>query len=158
MVTIFERHCMSVSANICITLFKNNAKSISALEIIESLCHFGWSLTYNGYISYLKLGDRDDFDWQSDKHMDTTKLQEIILQKELAHELVGLILYWLTDDIGISCIIYPDSISVNFAMNRKTIKIDGNYEITDFQWYLEKLLPPLENTFGIASFTCEQSR
>jgi hypothetical protein len=150
---------MSIVASIEISLVEDKTRSISAVNVINVLKNFGWSLVHDNHTSYLPIGDKDDFDWQSEKNMDFLLLAKIIVQKEAAGELIGLILTWQTSDIGIVFLFYMDkTISISASINRQTIALANNYAITDFQWYLEKLLLPLNEAFGVEYFSCEQSK
>jgi hypothetical protein len=147
---------MSVDASIRISLVGSKTKSIPALDIIDVLEHAGWSLAHDGYTSYLPLGDIDDFDWQSEQNMDQQKFRNIISSKELANELIAVILTWQTSDIGFVFLYHQNkSISISITIERQKITLNDNYAITDFQWYLEKILPPLNDAFGVEYFSCE---
>ena len=91
---------MSISATININLARHKSQDISTFEIIKVLKDFGWSLTHDGYTSYLPLGDKDDFEWQSKKNMNFDSVKKLILMKESSEELIGIILTWQTSDIG----------------------------------------------------------
>lgn len=148
---------MSVSASIDITLTEN----ISSIEIIKILINFGWNLTNeNGYVGYLPLGDKENFNWQSERHMSFEALIKILNAKEQASEAAGIILYWKDTDIGGSFLFWPKNKFETFAMgldgNRQKTFIADGYEITDFQWYLSKLLPPLNQTWTVEYFSFYQ--
>ncbi len=58
---------MSVSTSIDIHLSKNEKMHRQTIEIIKVLINFGWTLSNNGFVGYLPLGDNDDFDWQEEE-------------------------------------------------------------------------------------------
>ncbi len=88
---------MSVSASIDVMLSKNLQRS--ATGIIQVLVNSGWTLTHDGYIGFLPLGDKDDFDWKAEK-IDIETLNSIIKEKECANELVGVTMTWKDTDFG----------------------------------------------------------
>ncbi len=153
---------MSVSASIDINLSKNEGKNRSTVEIIEVLVNFGWNLVHDTYISYLPLGDKDDFDWQAEKGMSFETLTKIIEVKEQAEETVGIIMTWKDTDIGGTFLFWPPNkdnlgtFSMNIGINRQIITLTDDYNITDFQWYLPKLLVPLNRILTVEYFSFEQ--
>ncbi|HOQ01556.1 MAG TPA: hypothetical protein PK604_12200 [Acetivibrio clariflavus] len=52
-----------------------------------------------GKVSFLPLGDNDDYDWQSEE-IDLEQLMDIIDKKEKQNEVIGVILYWDKSSIG----------------------------------------------------------
>lgn len=152
---------MSVSASIDIGLSKNHGKQKSAVEIIKELVKFGWNLVHDEYVSYLPIGDKDDFNWQAEKSMRFETLTKIIEAKEQAEEIVGIIMTWKNTDIGGTFLFWPpkdklDTFSMNININRKTISLSDNYAITDFQWYIPKLLVPLNKVWPVEHFSFQQ--
>ena len=150
---------MSISASINIKLLEKN---IPTQKIIETIKNTGWALTQNNYTSYLPFGDNEMFDWQTRKDMPSTELNKLLKAKQDANEIIGLFLTWQKTDIGGSFLFWPEHSYTGFAINlssdRQYIKINNTYKITDFNWYLEKLLPYLDEAFGVSSFTCEQDQ
>lgn len=150
---------MSISAGISIRLSDGN-RSKSAVNIIKVLIDSGWNLFHDGYISYLPIGDKDDFDWQAKKAMSFEKLTKIIEIKEKTEEVVGVIMTWQNTDIGGTLLFWPEdslnTFAMNITINRKKTKLADDYEITDFQWYLPKLLTPLNKVFEVEYFACDE--
>jgi len=127
--------------------------------IIEALLESGWS--YNDYekISYLPLGDDDLFDWQWENINNWYKVKEIITQKCDKKEMIGICLVWQTSLIGGQFLFETkeSQFLINLTINRKRIK--GLKWATDFTWYLEKLLPPLEKiNLQILEIICNELR
>ena len=54
---------MSISASIDLKFLGYGSKQISIKKIIQLLLNFGWTLKDNGKVSYLPLGDDDNFNW-----------------------------------------------------------------------------------------------
>ena len=145
---------MSASASIDISVAGNN---VSAIEIIQVLMNSGWTLVHNGYINYLPLGNKDDFDWQANKDINIEELNQILQAKKEQKEIIGVRMTWQNTDIGGDFLFWPknnnvnslETFSLNFDGNRQKIKMENNYELTDFQWYLSKLLPQLSKILKI---------
>ncbi|MBD3231043.1 hypothetical protein GF322_00070 [Candidatus Dependentiae bacterium] len=133
---------MSVSANIDIHL----ATKKSTIEIIKILTDSGWNIFHNGYIEYLPLGDKDDFDWQTEK-ISIEHLMKILQAKQNANEVIGIIMTWKDTGIGGTFLFWTsekyETFSLGIGIERQKIELIDDYEITNFQWYLPKLLLPL---------------
>lgn len=153
---------MSIAASIDVKLENFHKKTTPIFEIIDVLINHGWTFNENKYITYLPFGDKDDFDWQTDENIDIAQLKKIFELKEHADEIVGIMMYWKNSEIGGSFLFWPSStyetFSLNFNAFRPMINLQDNYEIIDFQWYLKRLLPCLDDAFGVESFSFEQHR
>ena len=128
------------------------------LSIIDSLLELGWSYD-EGHISYLPLGDNDLFDWQWEEISHWPKIREIITQQCANKERIGICLVWPNSPTGTQFLFETEEsqLLVNLT-GRKRIK--GIERATDFTWYLEKLLPPLEqvNIPQILEINCSELR
>ena len=134
---------MSVSASLNITLASRDNQPLSSRKIIDSLLNSEWCLVNNNKIYYLPLGDDDDFDWQENQ-ITKDNFFEIVKQKEDTKEIIGVGLTWANTDIGVILLIHTNyQLSFSLTVNRK--KLQGN--ITNFNWYLEKILPCFETSF-----------
>jgi hypothetical protein len=133
---------MAKSGTIKFTI-NDNKNSICSLDLIKGLLSNGWNLNYNGMVSYLPLGD-EDFNWCSDKLDEKDKIFHIIQDKIQNQELIGIILTWKNTGIGVDTLFYPSLSILSFGMyiNRKCI---NHVDVTDFTWYLEKMIPTLLN-------------
>jgi hypothetical protein len=146
---------MATTSNIRICLVSTTPSS----KIIDNLMANGWQLNDQGKISYLPLGDKDNYDWQIQQDIDYLDLLKIVKNKELNNEPVGIIMSWKNTAIGISIIIRKEgTLSIDLNINRQDFALNDHYKITDFQWYLKRLLPCLDDAFGVESFSCEQHR
>jgi hypothetical protein len=126
---------MSNSATIDINILLNDSP-INVVEIINKLIDFGWSLNDNGQISYLPLGDNDDFNWIRE-NISKEKLMNILIKKESQNELIGIAMTWNTSEIGGEFLFWGrGEISINLNINKKL----QNNLFTDVNWYLEKLI------------------
>lgn len=134
---------MSISASIDIKLIKY----ISSIRIIQELSNFGWTLNHRGKMSYLPINDNGMFNW-TDEDFCEESLIKILKQKEKLGELIGVGMVWQDINIGGEFLFYPSDkldgqISIILSMNRKILQINTHLKITDVNWYLIKLLPPL---------------
>lgn len=144
---------MSIEASVNIKLSKRGNQSISSSQIVRSLINGGWNIKKDGKVLYLPLGDDDDFDWQEDvlSEADFLKLAQ---EKEQVNEIIGIGLFWNDTETGGTLLLYSDcSISFSATINRKVLMNN----ITDVNWYLEKIIPCLEiASLGIEHFTFTQ--
>ena len=150
---------MSISAGISIRL-SECAQPRSAVDIIKVLIDFGWNIIHDGYISYLPFGDKDDFDWQAKRNINFESLIKILESKEQAEETIGIIMTWKNTDIGGTFLFWSknelDTFSMNITVDRQKTTLTNDYEITDFQWYLPKLLIPLNKVWTVEYFSFDQ--
>jgi hypothetical protein len=151
---------MSVSASIDVILSENTERHLDAIAILKILVNHGWKLSHNGYIGYIALGcKKDDFDWQ-EKEIEIETLTNILKAKQGADETIGVTMSWKDTEIGGAFLFWPKNDLHTFSMNldgyRQIITLDEDYKITDFQWYLSKLLPPLNNVWTVEYFSCDQ--
>lgn len=94
----------------------------------------------------------NDFDWKY-ASLNFEALIDIFKEKEIKKETTGVCLFWKNTSIGGSfSFFYDNTFSININEDRQLIPLAENYKITNFQWYLEKILPPLNNCFGIDFF------
>ena len=113
---------------------------MSSVELIQRLLNFGWALNYNGKVSYLPLGDNDEFSWRAES-ISSESLLVILNEKEQRGELVGVVLTWKDSGIGGNFLVYNNgTLSISLSINRKLIE-DIKSGITDLNWYLVKLIP-----------------
>ena len=148
---------MSVFATIEIQLIEENNINNSILDVINNLIQFGWLVYHGNYVSYLPIGDQDNYHWQDAKNMDFAVLQKIIIEKEVKNEPIGLIMRWQDTEIGGAFLFHSMyKLSVTLNINRQKISSLQPSDITDFQWYLERIIPALTSSFTIESFICSQ--
>lgn len=144
---------MSASASINISIAKRREISFSVVDIIKILLNNGWNIINDNKILYLPLGDNDKFDWQYTP-MNENDFFDLIKQKELATEIIGVGLIWENSSIG-GTILINSSCDILFSLtiNRKKIFDD----VTDVNWYLERLLTFFETDLvTVESFSFKQ--
>ena len=144
---------MAITGFIRIELYENqnNLDTVALLELLQT---HGWNFNYYKEISYLPLGDQENFNWTFAPLDQQDRIMDIIKHKNLNQELIGITLMWQTTDIGVTALFYPSlkSISLCLSTNRKTL---DQMNVTDFSWYLERFVPPLlEAGLCIESLEC----
>lgn len=148
---------MSVSASIDIKLIQRQTHELFSVRIIEKLLNYGWNFRNEGSVSFLPIGDKDDFNWQNDD-ISLDSLINILKNKEQAHEIIGIVMIWKDTRVGGEFLIIENQkISINLSINRKIISDNTtNLRITDVNWYLSKLLPAFNQEGILLDSFCYQ--
>ncbi len=158
---------MSVSASFDLRVVRSSGKELaSQIEIIKALANYGWSFFRGEYVCYLPYGDNDNFNWTAEI-ISFESFLKILEQKEKRSELIGVSMTWKNSNIDGELLIWGAEearknkihtpISFNMAANRKRFISQNNYEITDVNWYMEKLLPALnQNGMYVEYFSYEE--
>ena len=145
---------MSVEASISIRIKNTKTQKLATqTEILEILINNGWKAIYpSGYVLYLPVGDKDMFDWQEEK-INIPSLMKIVKKKEKTNELIGIGLIWQDSEIGGNVLLRHEkdmsekkiytSMSFSLGGERKMLMNEDGFEITDVNWYLQRLLPAL---------------
>jgi len=158
----FWKEKMSVSVSIDIRLTEPKNGRLARIDIVKVLIDYGWTLYHEGLISYQPSGSKSITDWKY-ASLNFEDLSKIFTMKQSSHEINGVMMTWANTGIGGDFLFWPEEISnETFSLNlqaiRQKINLGGNYSITAFQWYLEKLLPPLNEAFGVESFSCQEHK
>ena len=133
---------MSISALINLDFAERLDCKINATNIIKCLINNGWRINCNHKISYIPLGDNGMYNWQ-EKELSYADFYEIIKQKEIANEDIGVDIYWKNTEIGLSLLIFSD-LKVTLILSINRVKIDlQDIDITDSSWYLQRIIPYL---------------
>ncbi len=128
---------MSVSASIDISLSEEN---IDPVTIFRYLLNHNWRIEDNGNKVFLPLNDDDMFDWQSRTDIKDYEVFDILSRKNNIKETLGVSLSWLDTNVGGEFLIAQDlTVSISLTNNRQI----NSYGITDFDWYLSKIIPVL---------------
>lgn len=147
---------MSVHASIDICLRQKDNSTIPIGEIVTALVDYGWAVERECGICYSIL-DADDV------HLNCEPVPINILTEKLeiiraTSELISIELTWQNTEIGGPLHFYGNcsdtTCSLGLEASRQRLPPDNWYGMTDFQWYLPKLLPPLHKRFGIEQFSC----
>ncbi|MBX7154897.1 MAG: hypothetical protein K1X91_08015 [Bacteriodetes bacterium] len=130
--------------------------SINALSILDSFLNCGWDLVNDGEIWILPIEDTD-FDWKIFKDTERDIVLNIIQNKYIRNELIGVVMTYKLTGHGVSMLLQPDlkSIKVICNINQKMLK---DLNVVDFSWYLMKIIPILSKLkITIDSITCDYS-
>ncbi|WP_145326110.1 hypothetical protein [Paenibacillus xylanexedens] len=139
---------MSVSASIEISL----SKQISRMTILRKLEEFGWSYNDQGKVTFLPIGDEDDFNWQR-KCIPTDELLKILAIKDNQGELIGVAMTWKDTNIGGTFLIKKNgTILMSPDINRKVLDVESYNKVTDINWYTTKLVPVFGQLFESISY------
>jgi hypothetical protein len=118
-----------------------NLGKISNIDIvskIEAICKYGWELNDGSCISYLPLGDKDDFDWQFVPLETKNSVLNELRKKQSANEIIGISVHYRDTDAGASLLYWPKENQISFSLTSATKLETG---INDFKFYEEKLMP-----------------
>lgn len=128
---------MSISSSIEIAL----SKPVARMIILQKLEEFGWSYNDHGKVTFLPVGDVDDFDWQQEC-IPLEDLYKILAKKDDQKELIGVVMTWKDTSIGGTFLIRENS-TIIFSpdINRRVLKAESYNKITDINWYMTKLVP-----------------
>ena len=113
-------------------------KKVEASNFLSMLIYEGWSFDDEGKIRYLPLNDKNNFEWQSLSTSEWTKVLEIMKEKEKKGELIGITLIYKKAKRGGIFHIEDHKVIFSPTINRKVINQNSN--LTDFNWYLKKLV------------------
>ena len=134
---------MSRSASIDISLVVKDQRDDAILRLINLLLSSMWKCTDGKFSFYLPVGDIGDFAWQRDS-LSEHELLKIFRKKIALGELIGVAMTWNDTGIGGEFLFRQDlTISINLTIN---CKVHQSLDITDFNWYLERLLPVLNTS------------
>lgn len=147
---------MSRLSSIDFHLQKTQKHSVTAIEIINSFFNSGWQLNDHNRIWYFDDDDWLDMPFSAEN---SQKLMGILEIKSSNREKVGIGLTKLDNSelVGGSLSIDIGQLYISFLMlvNRKTI-MSGT---TDVNWYLENVLPVLQNSnLAIREIVWNESR
>ena len=124
--------------------FNLNTNGIVAIEnILDSFAKCGWHVNIDGKIRYTPLNDNEDFNWLQTNISNYSVVLQILKEKQTKQELIAISFLFDPTVHGIDALIYPDLNKITFGLhiNRRTIDTTG---ITDFTWYIVRIIPVLE--------------
>ncbi|MBE7682941.1 hypothetical protein [Paenibacillus sp. P13VS] len=128
---------MSISSSIEIALSKPVARTI----ILQKLEEFGWSYSDHGKVTFLPIGDVDDFDWQHEC-IPLEELFKILAEKDKQKELIGVVMTWRDTNIGGTFLVRENgTIIMSPDIKRRILNVESYNKITDINWYMTKLVP-----------------
>lgn len=149
---------VSFDTSINIKLARKGEEKIDSITLIKDLINGGWNIINNNIILYLPVGDDGDYDWQENE-MTPCDFFDIVKTKEENSEVIGVEIRWEDSKIGGNLFIYPNlEITFSICINRKKVKLNNGEEITDINWYNERLIILLKSkNYIIESFSYEES-
>ncbi|WP_337034591.1 hypothetical protein [Paenibacillus illinoisensis] len=128
---------MSISSSIEIAL----SKPVARMIILQKLEEFGWSYNDHGKVTFLPVGDVDDFDWQHEC-IPLEELFKILAEKDNQKELIGVVMTWRDTNIGGTFLVRENgTIIMSPDINRRILNVESYNKITDINWYMTKLVP-----------------
>ncbi|KAA1177514.1 hypothetical protein [Paenibacillus sp. B2(2019)] len=129
---------MSTSASIRICLSERSRAILSVPNLIQHFVNEGWDyVDSKGIVTFLPIGD-DDFNWLC--------------------ETIGIQLLRKDSKAGCDLLIFNTNEMVfSLSIYRNKIVVESDIDITDFTWYLEKILPVFKNSsLQVEQIICEQ--
>ena len=105
------------------------------------LLAYGWLLEDNGHISLLPLGDNGEYKWLHLELSEQEKAFEVIKQKVVLKEIVGITLTWKDSKVGVD-VLFPEENTILFSLTVNRKPLIGS-EFSDVSWYLERIIPAL---------------
>lgn len=123
------------------------------VEILKNFKKSGWSICdCKGKVSYLPIGDNDDYNWQ-DSYLSDADFYNIVRIKQQNEEVIGIILFWKDSDTGITVLfLNNNSIIVSFSINRRKIDMNDSRSMTDVNWYIDHIVNQVD---GISYYKIE---
>lgn len=136
-----------MSTQATMDIFINEFDKKTYGDIFDILISANWRNSQNNDFKMILLGD-EDYYWIEYTSV-PKEARTLLMNKQKAKEVGGIELFYENTGIGIELLMFVDNrISVSFSINRKT-KLKAH---TDFEWYLEKILLPLEEGLEIEAF------
>lgn len=128
---------MSTSIRICLS--ERSRAILSVPNLIQPFVNEGWDyVDSKGIVTFLPIGDDDDFNWLC--------------------ETIGIQLLRKDSKAGCDLLIFNTNKMVfSLSIYRNKIVVESDNDITDFTWYLEKILPVFKNSsLQVEQIICEQ--
>lgn len=136
---------MSIQATMDICFNEIEKKAYG--DIFDILISANWKNFQNNDFKMILLGD-EDYSW-TNYTSDFEEARALLMKKQKTNEVGGIELFYEATDIGIEVIFFVDNqISISFSINRR-MKLRAH---TDFEWYMKRILLPLEERLEIEKF------
>ena len=129
---------MSRSGDIELTI-NSNSNDINALDLLQCFYKDGWSISYDGVISFLPLGDVD-YNWTIVSEIKENEVNSILRSKIAADELIGVSLVHKESIRGFLVLFSASFSEIIFSADINRKEIEGT-DVTDFSWYLKRIIP-----------------
>lgn len=160
---------MSVSASLDLLVISLITKrQITPTRAIDVLLKNGWNLGRDGYVAYSPLGCSSDPYEVVVKKVSEQLLMVELHEKEKCSELINVTMFWGDTEVDIHILLWDEKsaqeqkITTPIVLNmgeRTKFLTSSSYEITDVNWYLERILPAFaKDDMYIECFTYEEHR
>ena len=138
---------MSVSASIEIFLTQNQNLVLNTplCEIVKMFLGMGWTYEYEEITNILPIGHKNEFSWPGFK-LSSSEFWDILYKKEELGELIGISLSWQKTEIG-GQFLLDSKVSNELVVTILPVydrQKKKEYDLTDFDWYLEKIIPAID--------------
>lgn len=150
---------MSRSNMLVVKLRPKMPYSFNSTNLIQLLLDNGWSISNSeGMVAYLPVGDNDSFNWQC-VHMTEEELWRIIGVKTENNELIGLQLYWKSDNPGLDLLVSHsrddggDYFDVNIGMDLYRKDIISELSLPNYNWYARHILTHFWKKYHISQYS-----
>jgi hypothetical protein len=131
---------MSRSGTIIFNVKKS--KPITIDLFIDSFTKNGWTMNVDGNIRYLPVGDNDLYDWKYSSVSNVKDVIHLLKEKQGLNEQIGFFLLLESEDVALE-ILVDSEISNIICTAHGDRKLISNANITDFTWYIERIVPIL---------------
>lgn len=103
----------------------------------------------------LPLGDDGEYNWTS-VAVNTDGLFELFKEKRTRNEIIGIELMRTDSEVGCELLIFnKKQFMFSLSIARKKMIIKDDTDITDFSWYLDRILPVFRG-LQVEQISCEQ--
>ena len=120
----------------------NNYYIFDIIDFINAFEEESWSLNDHGNISYLPLHDDDNYDWKIKPISFRREIIPLLKEKQKCNETIGVNFYSNKYNTGFSLLVYNNYNTINFILYNNVKRIE-ELSITDFSWYIKKIIPIL---------------
>ena len=98
---------------------------------------------------------KDTGDFESN-HLSDQSIFDILKQKQRLNENLSIVMTWKHSNIGF---IFFGQSNLKFTLLLNVSRQITEYQVTDFNWYLEKVIPCLkQNDLSIIQLVCDEIR
>lgn len=131
-------------------------QSINQIDILQVIKYSNWSFFNNErWCAYLPIHDDGNFDWQEAKFSEE-ELFKIFQIKSQFKEIIGTRIWWDNSEYWVD-ILLSSNLTLSLIIERGVRPINF-YGITDFDWFLSRIIPLFKNTkhIGIQSIKFDE--
>lgn len=142
---------MGISADIDFSLHEDTGQ-FTNFDIVKLLYNNHWTFNDTGLKTYVPLDcEIGDFNRENIKDEEVFKILAI---KQKSNENLSVVMTWKESNIGFILSFHEH---LNFSLVLNINRRVTPYQVTDFNWYLERLVPCLlESNLQIINLRCSQ--